>query len=139
MPESAISALLVVCTQTMFTVRTYALWALSKKILVFMLPFIVFLLASLSLLLSLEPSVYMVGCFPEKQGNYIVLIFGLSLILDLELAVLTAISAFGKYKHARGILVRILIQHNFFYFAFSSSTLKSSHLSTSGVINHALT
>ncbi|EIW86211.1 hypothetical protein CONPUDRAFT_140875 [Coniophora puteana RWD-64-598 SS2] len=60
MPESAISALLVVCTQR-----------------------------------------FMVGCFPEKQGNYIVIIFGLLLILDLGLVTVNIVMMLSlKYGYS---------------------------------------
>ncbi|EIW86210.1 hypothetical protein CONPUDRAFT_148306 [Coniophora puteana RWD-64-598 SS2] len=123
-PAGAVNALMIVCAESMFIVRTYALWGLNKRILDLVLTTfitvaaaaigIVFVPDGTTVFVSLPISI--TGCFMLKQGNLFAVTFALLIVFELELVTLTVIRVIKVHQYARGDLARTLIQHNVFYF-----------------------
>jgi len=87
---------------------------LTTLIIIILVAFSLILVASFSDPLTTQNAS---KCYPETQSNLIAIAYSLLLILEIELVILTVISAIRKHWQTKSLLARTLIQHKFFYFA----------------------
>ncbi|KAG2363210.1 hypothetical protein BDR07DRAFT_1460408 [Suillus spraguei] len=123
---SSFSFISVVCSESIFVVRTYALWNNNKKILVATIcTAIVFVIASINVDFTAIAASHVTtsaipgitGCYRTSRGVQLSMPFLLLLIFELGLISLTFIRAMQNWRRVNGPLYTVLVKHNIFYYA----------------------
>lgn len=120
--------LIIVSAESIFFVRTYAIWERSKQILWAFVATVVFLLVPIvGILVKYDSSTIITnwiatgvpGCSKTGETSAVLYVYVLMVIAELEILCLTLYRAIANYRSERGasvLLLRVLIQHNIFYF-----------------------
>ncbi|KAJ8588167.1 hypothetical protein M405DRAFT_820155 [Rhizopogon salebrosus TDB-379] len=123
---SCFSLISVVCSESFFILRTYALWNHNRIVLAIMLfSFLAVIVASAGVLfattanapfeISAIPSI--TGCYQVSGSVELFVIFVLLFALELGLICLTLIRAIHNWRGANNSLYTVLLKHNIFYYA----------------------
>ncbi|KAG1870291.1 hypothetical protein F4604DRAFT_861467 [Suillus subluteus] len=123
---SSFGLISVVCSESIFVLRTYALWNNNKFILIgAVCAAITLLIASIGVAfttiaashvtISAIPGVR--GCYRTSRGIQLSMPFLFLFIFELGLLSLTSICAIQNWRTANGPLYTVLVKHNIFYYA----------------------
>ncbi|KAJ8588169.1 hypothetical protein M405DRAFT_820163 [Rhizopogon salebrosus TDB-379] len=123
---SCFSLISVICSESFFIIRTYALWNHNKIVLAIMLfSFLAVLIASVGIVfattanapfeISAIPSI--TGCYQTSGSDELFVPFVLLFALELGLICLTLIRAIQSWRGTNNPLSTVLLKHNIFYYA----------------------
>lgn len=116
----------IASAESIFFVRTYAIWDRSKRVLWVFVATAVFLLTPIvGILVKYDSSTVVTnwiatgvpGCSKTGETSAVLYVYVLMVIAELEILCLTLYRAIANYRRERGAnVLRILVQHNVFYF-----------------------
>lgn len=124
--NSYVGILIIVSAESIFFVRTYAIWDRSKRILWAFVATVIFLLTPIvGILVKYDSSTTVTewiatgvpGCSKTGETSAVLYVYVLMVIAELEILCLTLYRAIAKYRRERRVnVLRVLVQHNVFYF-----------------------
>lgn len=123
---SSLSLLSILCSESFFVLRTYALWNNNKIVLIALITtFFAAGIASVSLFFGLGGNVPfqtssipgITGCYRPSDGIGFFVPFVLLFALELGLISLTLVRALQTWRTANTHLFTVLLKHNIFYYA----------------------
>ncbi|KAG1810548.1 uncharacterized protein BJ212DRAFT_582311 [Suillus subaureus] len=116
----------VVCSESIFVLRTYALWNNNKFVLVATVcTAITFVIASIDVAFTTIAASHVMtsaipgitGCYRTSHGIQLSMPFLLLFVFELGLISLTLIRAMQNWRTVNGPLYTVLVKHNIFYYA----------------------
>jgi len=121
-----ISILIIVFSDALFAIRTWALWNRKKSIVFVMLALAVPGLVITILVTLLTPGsryqyvnvtskTSVTGCFHEKPGMMTVIPFAFSIACQMQMLILTLIRVLRTYRETGARLFKVLVQHSVLY------------------------
>ncbi|EIW86198.1 hypothetical protein CONPUDRAFT_140867 [Coniophora puteana RWD-64-598 SS2] len=124
--SSGLSLLIVLCSESLFILRTYAVWKCDKRILALILASFIIAIV-LTVVVSFLPSVpgssYIIlpgaqvtGCFLLYPAVFTSIPYILLIAFEIELIILNIVQGYRVRRETKGRLFGILLQHNLFYF-----------------------
>jgi hypothetical protein len=124
--NSYLGIVIIVSAESIFFVRTYAIWDRSKRILWAFIFSVMFLLTPIvGILVKYNSSTTVInriapgipGCSKTGEISTVLYVYVLMVIAELEILCLTLYRAIANYRRERGAnVLRVLVQHNVFYF-----------------------
>lgn len=124
--NSYLGILVIVSAESIFFVRTYAIWDRSKRVLWAFIASVIFLLTPIiGILVKYNSSTIITnwiatgvsGCSKTGETSAVLYVYVLMIIAELEILCLTVYRAIIKYRRERGAnVLKVLVQHNVFYF-----------------------
>lgn len=124
--DSGLGILSVICSESFFVLRTYALWNNNRILLVVMLStFLAFLIASVSIAFAITvPATYatstipgITGCYQSSTSFRLFIPFLLLCAFELGLMILTLLRAIQSWRMTNSRLYIVLLKHNIFFYA----------------------
>ncbi|KAK7064583.1 hypothetical protein R3P38DRAFT_2825400 [Favolaschia claudopus] len=119
------TALGIIVSEAMLIMRTYAVFDSSKKILIFLLVLLLFLIGAAlptteifirSLQYGKPPIGTINGCYPVSGSEIIFVAFVAILLFETVIVALTVWSAFKHYRRSSSRLVKVLYRDSLFFF-----------------------
>ncbi|KAG0702944.1 hypothetical protein DFH29DRAFT_998899 [Suillus ampliporus] len=128
-----LGTVIVFAAESIFFVRTYAIWDRSKRILWAFLSSVVFILIPIVFILVKYNSSTTVtntiaagisGCSKIGETSAILYVYVLLVIVEIEILCLTLCRAITTYQHQQRVanVLNVLLQHNIFYFACGATS-----------------
>ncbi|KAG1725377.1 hypothetical protein EDB19DRAFT_1915092 [Suillus lakei] len=125
--NSYLGILIIFSAESIFFVRTYAIWDRSKRVLWAFITSVIFLLTPIvAILVKYNSStivtnwiaIGMPGCSKTGETTAVLFVYVLMVIAELEILCLTLYRAVSNYRRERGgsNVLKVLVQHNVFYF-----------------------
>ncbi|KAH7930236.1 hypothetical protein BV22DRAFT_1055566 [Leucogyrophana mollusca] len=126
--NSWLEGVILVSSECMFILRTYAIWERNRRILTVLLcSFFAILIPVVYVMINYDSSTVVTSppvpnissCYNAGQSHVIVVAYILLVVAELEILLFTLYRAIRHFRHPRGgsHLMNILIQHNIFYFS----------------------
>ncbi|KAG2122776.1 hypothetical protein DEU56DRAFT_917672 [Suillus clintonianus] len=125
--NSYLGTVIILSAESIFFVRTYAIWDRSKRVLwVFIISVIFLLTPIVAILVKYNSSTTVTssiaigisGCSKTGETTAVLFVYVLMVIAELEILCLTLYRAIGncRREHGRANVLKVLVQHNVFYF-----------------------
>ncbi|KAG1738369.1 uncharacterized protein EDB91DRAFT_456337 [Suillus paluster] len=125
--NSYLGSVIVFAAESIFFVRTYAIWDRSKRILWAFIGSVVFILTPIIAILvkynssttvTSSIAIGISGCSKIGETTAILFVYVLLVVAELEILCLTLYRAISNYQHERGSsnVLGVLVEHNIFYF-----------------------
>ncbi|KAG1843802.1 hypothetical protein DFJ58DRAFT_803939 [Suillus subalutaceus] len=124
--NSYVGILIIVSAESIFFVRTYAIWERSKRVLWAFVATVIFIVTPVvGILVKYNSSTTVTnwiatgvpGCSKTGETSAVLYVYVLMVIAELEILCLTLYRAIAKYRRERRAnVLRVLVQHNVFYF-----------------------
>ncbi|KAG1866215.1 hypothetical protein F4604DRAFT_1928224 [Suillus subluteus] len=121
-----VGILIIVSAESIFFVRTYAIWERSKRVLWAFVATVIFIVTPVvGILVKYNSSTTVTnwiatgvpGCSKTGETSAVLYVYVLMVIAELEILCLTLYRAIAKYRRERRAnVLRVLVQHNVFYF-----------------------
>ncbi|KIJ66646.1 hypothetical protein HYDPIDRAFT_108548 [Hydnomerulius pinastri MD-312] len=127
--SSLFTALSMMSAECIFMLRAWALWGRSRRILCLIVGsfllilaldmFVSFGVAKPSQIAPVPPEAQgsLTGCYTVHHDKAQMIPFAMIVVFELEVLALTFIRAVESYSQRRSELLKILLQHNVFYFS----------------------
>ncbi|KAH7925538.1 hypothetical protein BV22DRAFT_1128953 [Leucogyrophana mollusca] len=119
--------MIILCgSEYIFLLRTYALWACSRRVQVVLLAsFVVILVPIVTVLAKYQTTVttskpplsIMPGCNLQSHNQTFLAAYALLVLFELEVFILSVYRVLKYYRDSRSQLLKILARHSIFYFA----------------------
>ncbi|KAG1728892.1 hypothetical protein EDB19DRAFT_135340 [Suillus lakei] len=123
---SCFSFVSVVCSESIFVLRTYALWNNNRFVLgVTVCIAVAFVIASIDIAFTTVAASHVTtsaipgitGCYRTSRGVQLSMPFLLLFVFEMGLLSLTFIRAIQSWRTVNGPLYTVLVRHNIFYYA----------------------
>ncbi|KAF8060221.1 hypothetical protein FPV67DRAFT_1674180 [Lyophyllum atratum] len=125
---SAYSTLIgIAFSEAIMILRTYGLWANNRKILIFLLTFLAFIVIPALIILSIflkslkygaPPLPTVTGCYPTAGSIVLFVDFVLIILLECTIMSLTVWIGVKHFRHSRNRLVYTLYRDGIFFFVY---------------------
>ncbi|KAJ8582589.1 hypothetical protein M405DRAFT_558204 [Rhizopogon salebrosus TDB-379] len=126
--NSYLAGITLVAAECMFILRTYSIWGRSGEILIILMGSLAAILVPViyvitsfnsSMIISEPPIPNITSCYNVSESKVIVVAYVLLVVGELEILLFTVYRSINHYQSLGGDnpLLKILIQHNIFYFA----------------------